>query len=1255
MLNGLCDCSVCILTERFQNKIKERTIRMRSKAASRFFAVLLSAAIALPVMGSAFMSVSAESGYGNYWSMSYVDLDKSPVSLSQNIKKAFKEYRGPMLTPLAYYGMGVVAGYNHEYICIQTADAPGGAPSLKFVTVYENPQGEAEISEVQDLYLNNFYSDHKCYIEDIPAPGSFSFHTSSSCQLASDVQSAFDEATGKIDYFSFTPAAFLAARSIDGGTEYAIYCNKYTKANSPDVFGSIVFIFKDANGNSEIRYIYDMEGKRTNPPPMNDYISYSFADDSSEGYAEGEISFTPADSGKYSLYWADSTGALDGFYPIATFDAGSGKKYTVKMGYHTVIPSGADRIIAAENSKYTSDCYSMYYLPRQKTFGYGCDKVIYSFSTYSDIHIDKGSLWYVDAEKHLNSALQYSTKKKTNFIVVSGDVVTNDSSDARPKEWDAYQKILSSSSYLEPVWESDGNHDMRQGVDVGIKDFVKATGTDGLTSDLPYFSMREDEAGDIFIFMALELNKAPNKADEFTDAQLNWVKSVLEENYGKRKIFIVQHAPIDDYGAGDRMEKPYYGGMLNPDNSSTKKFKEILEKYPQVMFISGHTHEDFAMGYNYSNEGGTSANMIHVPSLAGSTMPDSKDEGLDRNNGKGFNSQGYYVEVYYDQVVFYGVNITDGLIYPQYSYVMQANANGALEKPEATIPLSGEIVDMTPMLKKVETILSTNYKYASYDAYQALKKYYYHHKAEKTADKNVYMEFQALIDDLSQYAGDIGNLVTYYFTNKHNWSKVYAYTWSGSDKNAEWPGEKLSKVGVNTNGEDLYGVTVAKNKYKNIIFNNGSSNSQTVDMTLESDSVVYTPSGTKDGKITCTTSQPDEISEHEFVLLNYIADQHGWSDMDTLLRRNKYGLYECVLTAESTNNISFSVYDKISGKYYCPADSVKKNCDTALNFKTALVSASERGRSITLMAPETLSNIKVLYDADTMEISVTYTPYSQSKRLENNCTLSSDIVTKGDTVYINTASDGGTGFVRFSVFYKKKSSSEWTAVNVDESLRFYFKPGAATDYEVKTVAEDDYCSVEKILALKVNALPLSNTSKLSASTIVKGSSVKVTAASTGGTGTVKYAVDYQKTGGSSWTSVQKYSTNRTVTITPASATKYSVRVRAKDSSGTVVTKVIPLTVTAEIPLQNTSTVSSLTMSVGKPITITASAKGGKAPYTYTMSYKKHNSDQWKVIQYYKTNTTVKITPASATPYDICVKVKDSTGKIVKKYFTTGLA
>ena len=64
--------------------------------------------------------------------------------------------------------------------------------------------------------------------------------------------------------------------------------------------------------------------------------------------------------------------------------------------------------------------------------------------------------------------------------------------------------------------------------------------------------------------MALEKDGNPAGADEFSQEQITWLSNLLSENYGKGKnIYIVEHAPIKGFGAGDRMSRPYYRAHLS--------------------------------------------------------------------------------------------------------------------------------------------------------------------------------------------------------------------------------------------------------------------------------------------------------------------------------------------------------------------------------------------------------------------------------------------------------------------------------------------------------------------------------------------------------------------------------------------------------------------------------------------------------------------------------------------------------------------
>ncbi len=241
----------------------------------------------------------------------------------------------------------------------------------------------------------------------------------------------------------------------------------------------------------------------------------------------------------------------------------------------------------------------------------------------------------------------------------------------------------------------------------------------------------------------------------------------------------------------------------------------------------------------------------------------------------------------------------------------------------------------------------------------------------------------------------------------------------------------------------------------------------------------------------------------------------------------------------------------------------------------------------------------------------------------------------------------GEGQVNFSVVLK--SGYEIDAVTVSggyKNLKDVSTDDNPNTYRVTKVTSNLTITVT---TKKTESAALTNNAVLSSEAITLGGSVTVKAAATGGSGTYTYGVYYKKATGTKWTTAQSYNANTTVTIKPAAATTYDICVKVKDSDGTIVKKYFTLTV-SKAALTNESTLSATTVQKGSSITVTAKATGGTGSYTYGVYYKKATSEKWSTVQSYSTNSTVKITPASAVEYNVCVKVKDSSGKIVKKYF-----
>ena len=731
-----------------------------------------------------------------------------------------------------------------------------------------------------------------------------------------------------------------------------------------------VYIFNYSGDKAMYTKSSDNPINPTDPttPPVTDplitdanaTIAYTFSgkNASTAGYAEGTVSLTSDKAGTYYLYWADDTKALDGYYEIAKLTLSANSTGTFKFGYHTAIPANATRIIATGSTSNlnVANALAQYKLPSAKVLSAGSGDFKYSFSSYSDIHIDPDG-FYKNYEPKLKQALKYAHNKGTDFVVSSGDLVNFGTAN----EWDIYENILADSVYDNPIYESNGNHDLRADVTAGRKNFVRATGTDSTIANYdankPYFYVQEKTTGDLFIFMALEGKYETHTVDSFSAEQINWVTNLLETYYNTGiNIYIVEHAPIDGYGAGDRMDNPLYKAHLSQSFTSTLQFKALLEKYPKLIWMSGHTHIDFELDYNYSDENGTSCNMIHNSAVIGSTKANSTNDDLDRNNGEGFNSQGYYVEVYKNQVIYYGANLTDEKIYPAYCYIMEGSRNLGTAKDitDDNKDYGTSTTALTSIISTAQAKLKQVYTFASFDQYQAVKKLVNKYKNATNVSNTsaVVAEFEAKLADLDTITSHIGCLElysTYYFVNRLNWSTVYGYAWDGSSKNAEWPGEKLQKVGI-YNGYDVYEINFEQiGQYSSLIFSDGENQTNDIALgTLEGNCCIVYNDDMSNGKYNVQSFKYTPVKTSKYMLRYYNTGVHTWDDMDTYFTDNGDGTYTCKFTTTNANDINLNVYNTEKMVYNCVSESTTLTYANGATNTYSLTSSSSRGKSITI-------------------------------------------------------------------------------------------------------------------------------------------------------------------------------------------------------------------------------------------------------------------------------------------------------------------
>lgn len=442
------------------------------------------------------------------------------------------------------------------------------------------------------------------------------------------------------------------------------------------------------------------------------------------GFAQGTItvSVDASSGGTYYLYWSDDTAALDGYYPICKLTVANSGSASYTMPENTAIPAKATRVLAFKSSseptnRGVSAAAINYKLPIDKATYKTDGDILYTFASYSDTHITSGEdgaqgAKYPYDEQHLADAFRTAAARDVDFIVTTGDHVTNHRNDQKgygnphyPEEWATYLKILAASDYDNPIYEAIGNHELwNYDTETDYKDkdwqtgsayFRAVTGMDNtaatVNSGKSYFEITEPVTGDHFLFMALEGGFYTDRVDEFTDAQLAWLESKLNayKDDGKN-TFILEHANFEMWGAGDLSNKNVYDIPLKEKGcSSTTKLKTILKNHKEAVFICGHTHFKFELTLpntyiNYSTNGGTSATIIHNSSVGG--VRDISTSQTRINDTSREKTEGYIVEVYKDSTIFYGTNLYENRIIPAATYIVPQRTSAIAQPTEAPAP-----------------------------------------------------------------------------------------------------------------------------------------------------------------------------------------------------------------------------------------------------------------------------------------------------------------------------------------------------------------------------------------------------------------------------------------------------------------------------------------------------------------------------------------------------------------------------------------
>ena len=153
---------------------------------------------------------------------------------------------------------------------------------------------------------------------------------------------------------------------------------------------------------------------------------------------------------------------------------------------------------------------------------------------------------------------------------------------------------------------------------------------------------------------------------------------------------------------------------------------------------------------------------------------------------------------------------------------------------------------------------------------------------------------------------------TIYFSNNKHWSKVYAYSWTGTTYQlGAWPGKEMTYVETNDYGESIYSITLPASEtgIEGLIFHN-NADAQTVDVEPGVDGTgYYCAEADAEGKFqvgTYTYSNPSLGDEDEYFLngwingADYVGDGYKFDENGTLTTTFAADSYVYVLNGTGT-------------------------------------------------------------------------------------------------------------------------------------------------------------------------------------------------------------------------------------------------------------------------------------------------------------------------------------------------------------------
>ena len=174
-----------------------------------------------------------------------------PEDVQTAFDKAYEQFTGSDLKPVAYIASQVVAGTNYMILCEETTVSEEPVTSYKMVTVYADLQGNAEFTSISDFDYVPYTDRENMEMTPGNLAGGWSVpEDAAGSAIPDDAKEAFEKSAA-FDGIDIVPLALLG-KQIVAGTNYAFICKSTLTTGESATGIQIVTVYADLQDNAEI-------------------------------------------------------------------------------------------------------------------------------------------------------------------------------------------------------------------------------------------------------------------------------------------------------------------------------------------------------------------------------------------------------------------------------------------------------------------------------------------------------------------------------------------------------------------------------------------------------------------------------------------------------------------------------------------------------------------------------------------------------------------------------------------------------------------------------------------------------------------------------------------------------------------------------------------------------------------------------------------------------------------------------------------